>query len=139
MNLTGCCGEFACSLWPGEQRSEILMSVLLTGLYQVSTNGMKLMERVCHDSHGFNALSPAITTTVSHTHKHSHRCTFAHGHTAPGVTPRYKHTSACLTTSRIVEFWSFVEASYVLEAFVQERSLRKFYTLSFDKSDILVQ
>ncbi len=143
VNLTGCCGELVCSLWPGEQRSEILMSVLLTGIYQVSTNCMKLMERVCHDSLGFNALSPAITTTVSHTHKHSltqmHVCTRTHMDTAPGVTPRYKHTSACLTTSEIVEFWSFVEASYVLEAFVQECSLRKFYTLSFDKSDILVQ
>lgn len=139
VNLIGCCGELVCSLWPGEQRSVILMSVLLTGLYQVSINRKKLMERVCHDSLGFNVLSPAITTTVSHTHKHSHRCTFAHGHTAPGVTPRYKHTSACLTTSGIVEFWSIVEASYELEAFVQECSLRKFYTLSFYKTDILVQ
>ncbi len=80
VNLTGCCGELVCSLWPGEQRSKILMSVLLTGLYQVSTNRKKLMERVCHDSLGFNVLSPAITTTVSHTQTLTpmHVCTRTH-------------------------------------------------------------
>lgn len=78
MNLTGCCGELACSPWPGEQRSEILMSVLLTGLHQVSINRMKLMERVCHDSSGFNALSPAITTTASHAHIHTDGNTRTH-------------------------------------------------------------
>lgn len=86
-NLTGCCGELVCSLWPGEQRSEILMSVLLTGLYQVSTNCMKLMERVCHDSLGFNALSPAITTTVSHTQTLTHTDARLHTDTQ-GHSPR---------------------------------------------------
>lgn len=75
------------SLWPGEQSTEILMNVLQTGIYEVSTNRMKLMERACQESHGFNALSPTITTTVSrtrahtrvpyvceHTRRHSPRC-----------------------------------------------------------------
>lgn len=77
------------SLWPGEQSTEILMNALQTGL-EVSTNRMKLMERACQESRGFNALSPTITTIVSHTHTHTHThaCaarTRAHTQTLPQV------------------------------------------------------